>query len=100
MARFRKKRGGSRKAKSIPISIAVPLVAVGYTQVVVPAMQKNTREVVKNLTGYDISANKFVPSEMVATYAPLAAGWLVHKVAGRTGINNHVRRATMGYLSI
>jgi len=100
MARFKRKRGGSRKAKSIPVAIAVPMLAVGMSQVAKPAMAGDWNTVALNLTGYNSNERKFHFNELTQTYGPLAAGWIVHKVAARTGINNYVRRATMGYLSI
>lgn len=100
MAFRKKKRGGSRKAKSIPLAIAVPIGVMGITQIVKPGMAGDWNTVTKNVTGYDMAGQKFYPRELIQSYAPIAAGWVVHKVAARTGINNYVRRATMGYLSL
>jgi len=98
MARFKRKRGGSRKAKSIPIAVAAPLVMVG-AEAAKFGMSGDWKNVGYIFTGVDASGN-FQGSRVVRTYLPIGAGIVVHKVANRVGVNNIVRRATMGYLSI
>jgi hypothetical protein len=98
MARYRKKRGGSRKAKSIPIAVAAPLIMVG-AEAASFGMKGDWKNVGYIFTGVDASG-KFQGSRVARTYLPMAAGIVVHKVANKVGVNNIVRRATMGFLSI
>lgn len=98
MARFKRKRGGSRKAKSIPMAIAAPLVAIGY-EAGKDIMAGNMAELKWDLVAVN-AEGKFSTQKAMQIYAPLAIGVVVHKVANKTGVNNYVRRATMGWLSI
>lgn len=98
MARFKRKRGGSRKAKSIPIAIAVPL-AVSAVDTFKYAQGGNWKSAAYVWTGVNENGG-FDSSRIVKTYMPLAAGVVVHKIANRVGVNNFVRRVSMGYLSI
>lgn len=98
MARFKRKRGGSRKAKSIPIAVAAPMVAVG-AEAAGYAMKGEWNNFKYVFTGVD-SNGDFKGSRVVRTYGPMAVGIVVHKVANKSGVNNIVRRATMGFFSI
>jgi len=98
MARFgRKRRGGSRKAKSIPVAIAAPLAYIG-ADIAKLGMNGDWKSVGYVMTG--VKDGKFDGGRVLATYGPTMAGVVVHKVANKVGLNNYVRRATMGYLSI
>jgi len=96
----RKKRRGGHRAKAIPVMPLIPVVAV-----VAEAMKYSTTEskiatLSKRFIGYDYvnkdlelgSAVPFWTAELVAIVG--------HKVANKVGINNMVRRATFGYLSL
>ena len=96
--RFSKKRRSSGKSKSIPLAIVAPLAYTGY-EMVTQFMGGNKAMPQYMLTG--VNANGvFNSGRLVQTYAPILAGVVVHKVAQRVGVNNIVRKATMGYLSI
>jgi hypothetical protein len=98
MARFKRKRGGSRKAKSIPIAIALP-VAAPAIQTGKYIMNGDMPNAMYIWTGID-SQGKLQGKQLAKTYVPIAAGVVIHKVANRVGVNNFVRRVSMGYLSI
>ena len=100
MARFRRKRGGSRKAKSIPVAVAAPMVYIGYREFK-NASSGHMDNVVENLTGYNPERGSFnLMTPIKATYGPMVAGVIGHKIANKVGLNNYIRRATMGYLSL
>ena len=97
MAFRKKRRGGSRKAKSIPIAVAAPLAYIG-ADIAKLGMAGDWKSVGYVMTG--VKDGKFDGGRVVATYGPTMVGVVVHKVANKVGLNNYVRRATMGYLSI
>ena len=99
MARYgRKKSRRGGKSKSIPISIAAPLVATG-AEAAKYAMAGAYGNVKWMFTGITDNGD-FQGGRLIKTYGPLAAGIVVHKVANKVGVNNIVRRATFGYLSL
>lgn len=99
MARYRKKRRSSGKAKAIPVALAAPLADVGF-RVGKALMSGDTNKAALYLTGYSPIDQAFSAPEFLRTYGSLGVGIVVHKVANKTGLNNYVRRATMGFLSI
>jgi len=100
MARFRRKKGRrSGKSKSIPLAIAVPVVVNGVI-VGKYLMAGDTKHAVNHITGFDMGSGKMEWSVLATTYGPIVAGAVIHKAANKFGVNNMVRRATMGYLSL
>jgi hypothetical protein len=98
MAWRKKKRGSSRKAKAIPVAVALPL-AVAAVDTFKYAQGGNWSSAAYVWTGVNKNGG-FDSSRVMQTYVPIAAGVVVHKVANRVGVNNFVRRVSMGYLSI
>ena len=101
MARYRKKRGGSRKAKSIPVAPIIPLAFVAFNSMNAagsPAAKMN--DFAARTIGYIPSSGDFVPSRAMPFWMGTIAGVVVHKAANKVGVNNYVRRATFGYLSL
>ena len=94
--RFGKKRR-SAKAKAIPLAVMVPLAYIGY-DVGKKMLAGQFNDAAYIMTGY--KDGSFNPGRLAATYGPTVAGAVVHKVANKFGVNNMVRRATMGWLSI
>lgn len=100
MARRGRKRGG-RRAKSIPILPIAPLAIVTARTLQSGASPAGMIEgFVRDTTGYDKGAGKFNAEKAMPFWIGTVAGVVVHKAANKTGINNHVRRATFGYLSL
>jgi len=98
-----KNKKGKKKASkklNIPVAIAAPLVYMGMTQVAKPIMAGDYKLLAINMTGFDPESQKFNFNELKQTYGPLAIGVVMHKGANRFGVNNYVRKATMGFLSI
>jgi len=98
MARFKKKGRRSGKSKSIPLAVVAPLVAIGY-EAGKDIMAGNMAELKWDLVAVN-AEGKFSGQKALQIYGPLAAGVVIHKVANKVGVNNIVRRASMGYLSI
>lgn len=94
------KKKGSKKSKSLPVAVMAPLAYVGYEQIVKPIMKKDFNNLAQNLTGFNPSDQTFNGYELLQTYGAPVVGVFVHKGAERIGLNNYVRRVTMGYLSI
>lgn len=101
MARFKRKRGGSRKAKSIAVAPIIP----GAVVAIRAAQQSGSIGAKMNyasihLTGFNMDTGKFVPQEALPFWAGTIAGVVVHKAATKTGVNNYMRKLTFGYLSL
>jgi len=100
MARRKAKRGG-RRAKSIPIAPIIPGAVV-----LVRAAQSSGSIGAKanylsmHLTGMNIDSGDFNASTAMPFWIGTVAGVVVHKAANKIGINNYVRRASMGFLSL
>lgn len=94
----KKKKSYSRKAKSIPVAVAAPMIMVG-AEAAKYAMAGQWSNVGYIFTGVDANGG-FQGSRILRTYGPMGAGIVVHKVANKVGVNNIVRRATFGFLSI
>lgn len=98
MAR-RKRRGGRRKSKSIPIAPIAPLAAVVLTEYSSSGLSKAMMyDVLYKTTGVTADGKLRVDVAMPFWLAT-GAGIIVHKVANKT-INKYIRKATFGYLSL
>ena len=86
--RYGKKRGGSR-SKKLPLAIVVPMAVAGM-QVARQAMAGNYNGAVERMTGYDPAGKHFDVNSFMTTYAPIAVGVVVHRVAGRAGVNRYI----------
>jgi len=90
--RYGKKKGGSR-SKKMPLAIVAPMAVVGYG-IAKDAMSGASGQnlAIAKLTGFDrgSSSDSFKPMMLVQTYGPVAAGVIVHKMAGRMGVNRYI----------
>jgi hypothetical protein len=100
MRRYRKK-ARHHKAKSIPLAPIIPLAFVTFN-----ALSQSGSAAAKmndfsaRTIGYIPSSGTFAPSRAVPFWGATIAGVIVHKAANKVGVNNYVRRATFGYLSL
>jgi len=102
MAKRKKSRRG-KKNHAIPIAIAGPL-ALPAVQYVLPKVMAGDikgafQSMVLEYTGMGTDS-KFHANQLVEAYLPVAAGFVVHKLAGKTRINTYARKLTMGFLEI
>ncbi|MCJ7510306.1 MAG: hypothetical protein MUP14_05425 [Dehalococcoidia bacterium] len=56
--------------------------------------------VTMRLTGYEWKGGGFHSSELTKGWLPLILGAMCHMGAQKLGINRHLRKATMGFISI
>ena len=90
----KKHRGGRGKKAAISVAMAAPLVIAGY-----PAM--------KTLVSGDVTgaATQFKdtfasPAGLASIGVSFAMGYIMHRVAGKVGINRMAKKLTMGYLEV
>lgn len=100
MAFRKKRRGGSRKAKSIPIMPLIPIAGVLVEAMKYDSAQSKVATISKRLIGYDMINHKLELSAAVPFWAAEGVAIVGHKVANKTGVNNYVRRMSFGYLSL
>ena len=96
MARYRHKH--HRGKATIPIAIAAPVASVVISGGKA-LMDGHTDWVVTGLTGYGPDG-KFHAESLIGTYAPIAAGMVVHYAASRFGINRALGRAKVPLIRI
>jgi len=100
----KKTRKHSKPQMTIPLAVVagfVPLakdVYTGYTSYGVPGAG---HYLVGGITGYDTNTGKFnLPWAASHFWLPVGAGLVVHKLAGRFGINRALSRAGIPLLRI
>lgn len=102
MARYHKKKHGSRGRKSIPVLPVLP--ALGAVMNAYSSAGgfniKLINELSKNTVGIDVNTGKFSAAEAAPFWLGEGVAIVGHMVASKTGINNHIRRFTMGFLSL
>jgi hypothetical protein len=62
--------------------------------------QKFANEMSKNVTGYDFIGGTFSATEMAPLWIGEGVAIIGHKIANKTGVNNFIRKATMGFVSL
>lgn len=100
-----KARAKHRKAAGMTIPVAV---LAGFAPLGVAAMDGYkyngwtgvAKRVSLGLTGYNTEDKKWYPGEMVKVTAPIIAGILVHKFAGKLGINRALGQAGVPFIRI
>lgn len=89
-----RRRGGSRRS-SKKIAVA-PIVGAAVSAMNVWSFYKSdkaagmtpSRSLIRMFTGYDTTTRTFTHPELpMATVAPIVAGAVVHKLAGKFGVN-------------
>lgn len=98
-----KKKGYHRGKQSIPIMPVIPVVGAVYGAYVSGGNKIGmgfVNELSKNLIGLNPTTGVFTFSEAAPFWLGEGVAIVGHMVANKTGINNHVRRATMGFLSL
>ena len=98
MAR-RRKKGFGKKSKSIPVAPLIPIAFVAYNAWKQPAWSDKLNGLSMWTTGYNAKSKTFNTADALPFWLGEIAAIVVHKVANKT-INKHIRKATMGYLSL
>ena len=101
--RFGKKKRSGKRNKAIPVAIVAPLAMPAINYVLPKVMSGDIKGAAQSLAleyagiGAD---GKFYPRQLVEAYVPLAMGIVVHKMAGKFGINRYARKYSMGLLEV
>jgi len=104
-----KSSGRSHRKGKAAISLAMlagfaPTVAFAYEGFKIGGDQGGIVEaahrVTMRLTGYEWKGGVFSAAELAKGWTPLLIGALAHMGAQKLGINRHLRKATMGFISI
>lgn len=101
MAKYRRGKKRGHRAKSIPLAPIIPAAVV-----VIRAAQSGGSIGAKanylsmRMTGFDMDKGDFNAAAAMPFWAGTIAGVVVHKAANKVGINNYIRRASMGFLSL
>jgi len=98
-----KARRHSRAGFTIPLAVVgglVPLAVFAAEGYQVGGFQNAIRRTAQRLTGYDSTANVFIWKELMAGWGPIMAGFLVHKMASKFGVNRAIARAGIPFVRI
>ena len=102
--RLRSHRKGKASISLAMLAGFAPTVAFAYDGFRIPGDQGGVVEaahrVTMRLTGYEWKGGGFSFDELMKGWVPLLMGALAHKGASALGINKHLRKATMGFISI
>lgn len=99
IVRYRNRPRARRRSKAgftVPMAVLggfAPTIAFAVDGYRVGGFENAFRRIAQRMTGYDSTANVFIWKELMAGIGPIMAGYLVHKAAGRLGINRALSRA-------
>lgn len=100
-------RSRSRTKPSLSLAMIAglaPTLAFAYEGFKLPGDQGGLVEAAHRttmrLTGYEWKNNTWDFNQLALGVGPLLIGGIVHKLAGKTGINRQLKQATMGFISI
>jgi hypothetical protein len=106
MARYRRKKhkqSAMSRRPHIPLALAVPAL-VDANNIYQTAKGGFTAAELNNLqfeytgTGQGVNGIDFSP--LIGTYGKYVAGFVVHKIATKTGVNKTISKFTRGYVVI
>lgn len=104
IVRYRKaKTHHRRQSMTIPVAVLAGFAPLGVAMV--EGFQYNgltgvAKRVSLGLTGYNPEDKHFYPNQMFRVAGPIVAGILVHKVAGKLGINRILANAGIPLLRV
>lgn len=104
MAKARKHRRSG--GMTIPLAVVAGFapLAMGELGAVKRALSGDTagasQQAVIYATGYNMDTKSFHWPTFVGSYGPILAGMLVHKLAGRMGVNRALSKAGVPFLRI
>lgn len=100
----KKKRSRRSKSMTLPLAIVAPLgmYVVERGQDLANGVEPSLvgDRVVQHFTGYSIKANNFDWPRLKQGLLPVTVGILVHKMAGRLGINRAIASAGIPYIRV
>ena len=104
--RYRSRPKARRRSKAgftIPLAVVgglVPLAVFAMEGYQVGGATNAIRRTAQRLTGYDSTANVFIWKELMAGWGPILTGFLVHKLAGKLGVNRALGKAGIPFIRI
>lgn len=84
-----------RAQMTIPLAVVggfVPLAVRGYNGFQANGIMGGVDGIASGVTGYSVFDKKWHPEVMMEYMAPVAAGFLVHAIANRLGVNRLLGR--------
>ena len=102
MARRRRGRKSRRRGKqSIALLPVLPVMAVAVGEYNKTGLSAATLQgIMYYTTGYNTADKSWSFDRMKGFAAGQIVGIVAHKVLNKTGVNAHIRRLTMGYISL
>lgn len=106
VVRYRNRVTKKRRRKNsttLPLAVVAGLVAGLYTPAtyLMSGDIKNTmRFTSRNYTGYDPMEGRFYAGDIKKGLVPLMVGGVIHKVAGKIGINRVIGKAGVPFIRI
>lgn len=100
----KKRRGGGRRGGfTIPLAVVAgfgPMVADVVHGYQTGGLTSASNDLLANVTGYDARAGKWDFALLMKGMGPVLAGMLVHKLAGKLGVNGALARAGVPWLRV
>jgi hypothetical protein len=101
--RFMAKRSHKRPGMTVPLAMIAGFAPLGAAAL--DGWQYNgvsglAKRVTMGMTGYNIEDKKFYPMEMARVTGPIVLGVLIHKLAGKLGINRALAGAGVPFLRV
>jgi len=99
----RRPRSRSKSKTTIPLAVVagfVPLATFAYEGYQAGGLYNAAARVAQRLTGYDSTYRVFIPAELMKGWGPILAGFGVHWLASRIGINRALGRAGVPLLRL
>lgn len=96
-------RSRSRAGKRIPLAVLagmVPLAYTAYSTWKAGQPELVGRRIVAGLTGFDYGDGKWKPGEMRYGLVPILGGFMIHKLAGKLGVNRAIAKSGIPWVAI
>ena len=96
----RKRKGGKSKSFAVLPIVPIAFVAKDSYDKAGGLNTNMLNRLVESTTGYNMIGKTYSARAAMPFWMGEVAAIVVHKVANKTGVNKHVRKLSMGYLSI
>jgi hypothetical protein len=95
-----------RPGMTIPVAVIAGFAPLaigefhGLQRIMAGDRAGGTQEMVIRATGYNTDNHSFNSAVFMETYGPMLAGFLVHKIAGKLGVNRALSKAGVPLIRI
>lgn len=103
MAKKGKAKRHSKPGFTLPVAVVAGFLPLGMRAVAgwkEGGLEGASHQLIMGTTGYDHREQKFRFPAMAQGLGPILAGIMVHKLAGRLGVNRAIARAGVPFLRI